>query len=442
MTTIRAYQFVLREKPAQAKALRRWSSGLRWLWNRAIAQQQSRHAAGEKFANYAQMCKWLTDWRADAQTAWLADGPSQPQQQVLRRLEESYKRFFAKAGGYPKFKRRGDDPGIRFPDPKQFALDQVAVGARHLPDQSHLAQPDRLDRWCNQGRIKLPKLGWIRLRQSEKVIGKIRNVSIRKEGSCWLCSIQVETASTAPAADLGPTLGIDVGLSLFAAASDGEQIYGIKALQEQQRHLRRYQKALSRKQKGSCNRRKAVQRLGNLHRRIANQRRDWINKLTTQLADRHPVIAIEDLKIKNMSASAAGTMDAPGRRVRQKAGLNRSILDAAWGEFARQLEYKTQWRGGQAVRVNPAFTSQRCSCCGHTAPENRKTQAVFACVACGHTENADVNAAKNILAAGIAVLADRDRLQACGEDVRRGASAKKHRAASKKQEPTEEKVYA
>ena len=131
-----------------------------------------------------------------------------------------------------------------------------------------------------------------------------------------------------------------------------------------------------------------------------------------------------------MSASARGTVDAPGRKVKQKAGLNRGILDAAWAEFRRQLEYKTAASGGRVVAVDPAFTSQRCSECGHLCMNNRRTQSAFICLACGHAENADMNAAKNILAAGHAATA-------CGEDVRRAKPARDKRAASAKQEPTE-----
>lgn len=418
MSTIRAYKFQLRFKPAQERALRRFAGGLRWIWNRALAEQKARYVRGEKFAGYAQMCQWLTVWRNDAQTAWLAQGPIHPQQQALRRLEEAFKRFFAKAGGYPSFKRHGQDPGIRFPDPRQFELDQA------------------------NGRIKLPKLGWVRLRQSQRVEGALRNVSLRKEGSRWFCSIQVETASTLPAADLAPTLGLDVGVALFAAASDGQQIEPLAALKCQQARLRRYQRAVSRKQKGSANRKKAVQRLAMLHQRIAAQRADWLHKLSTQLANRHPVIAVEDLKIRAMTASARGTLEAPGRNVRAKAGLNRSILDAAWGEFQRQLAYKLQWCGGQLVLVPPQHTSQRCSACGHVHANNRRNQAAFRCVACDHAENADVNAAKNILAAGRAVWAQQIAApSACGGDVRRDG-AKRRRAAPTKQEPTEGLVCA
>jgi putative transposase len=142
---------------------------------------------------------------------------------------------------------------------------------------------------------------------------------------------------------------------------------------------------VSRKQRGSRNRRKAVDRLGRLHARIAAQRNDWLHKLSTELADQHPVIAIEDLKVATLSASAAGTSEAPGHRVRQKAGLNRAILDQGWAEFRRQLEYKCAARGGAAVPVKPAYTSQTCSPCRDGDLGNRKAQALFASIACKHS---------------------------------------------------------
>ena len=200
----------------------------------------------------------------------------------------------------------------------------------------------------------------------------------------------------------------------------------------------RYQRAVARKKKGSANRKTALAKLGRLHRRIAHPRGDCLHKLTTELANSHPVIALADLRIKNMSASAKGTVQAPGKMVRQKAGLNRGILDAAWGEFGRQLTYKVQWRGGQVILVKAAYTSRTCRICGHEAAENRKTPSVFACVACGHTENADVHAAKNIMAAGRAVWAmEQARLaaspDACAGEVSRGRSASAGRAAPVKQ---------
>jgi putative transposase len=441
VSTLKAYRFQLRCKPAQERALRRFAGGLRWVWNQSLAQQRERHERGEKFAGYAQMCTWLTAWRHAPETAWLAEGPIHPQQQALRRLEAAYKRFFeaaraGQAGGRggvkpPRFKARGQEPGIRFPDPKQFELD--AVNAR-------------------QARLKLPKLGWLRLRLSQPVDGALRNVSLTREGvgqgagpgARWHVALQVECAQTLGALDVAPTLGIDLGVAAFAATSEGELVEPLRALAKQQVRLARYQRSVSRKVKGSANRKKAAARLGALHRRIARQRTDWLHQLSTRLADEHAVIALEDLRIQAMSASARGTAEAPGRNVRQKAGLNRGILDAAWGEFARQLAYKVQWRGGRVMLVPAAYTSRTCRICGHESADNRRTQALFSCVACGYTENADVHAAKNILAAGHAVWA-RERQgapgpAACGGAVRRPRGVSRVGAAPTKQEPTEAQV--
>lgn len=409
--SIKAFRFQLRTKPGIERTLRRFAGSCRWVWNAAIAEQQRRREAGEKFANYVAMAKWLTAWRNAPETAWLAEAPIHPLQQTLRRLEAAYKRFFKGKGGFPRFKRRGQEPGLRFPDPKDFALD------------------------ASTSRVKLPKLGWQRLRLSRTVSGELRNATVTSERGKWFVSLQAEQPDVLPAAGLVPTLGVDLGVALFAATSDGHKKQPLEAFKKQERRLRHAQRAVSRKQKGSRNRRKAVNRLARLHARIAARRNDWLHKLSTKLSDVHPVIAIEDLKVAAMTASAAGTEEAPGKKVRQKAGLNRAILNQGWAEFRRQLEYKCAARGGAVVPVNPAYTSQTCSQCRHVSADNRKTQEQFECVSCGHTENADLNAAKNILAAGLAVWTIRS--DACGAEVSRAKPVKAKRAAVMKQEPAE-----
>jgi putative transposase len=417
-SSLRAYRFQLRPRPAQEKQLLRYAGMLRWVWNRALAEQRTRRVRGENYAGFASMCKWLTAWRTASETRWLADGPVHPQQQVLKRLDTAFQRFFAnvkasRKPGYPRFKKRGEEPGIRFPDPKQFEMDAV------------------------NGRFKLPKLGWIRMRMSRQVQGDLRNASVTREGDRWYVAIQTLRPGVVPAPGVSPTLGIDLGVTNFAGLSDGRLIEPLAALAAQQGRLRRYQRSVSRKVKGSCNRKRAVVKLRALHKRIAQQRNDWLHKLTSGLAGEYPVIAIEDLRIAAMSASARGSATQPGTKVRQKAGLNRAILDQAWGEFARQLEYKLAAVGGELVRVDPAYTSRTCRLCGHESADNRKTQSVFACVACGHTEHADINAARNIRAAGHAVWASAVKPDACGGVVRRAASARTKHAAPAKQEPSE-----
>ena len=169
----------------------------------------------------------------------------------------------------------------------------------------------------------------------------------------------------------------------------------------------------------------------NVHSKIANVRKDYLHKLTTQLSKSHATIVLEDLKVANMSQSAKGTKDKPGRYVKAKSGLNRSILDQGWFEFKRQLTYKQLWRGGKVVMIPANHTSQQCSQCGHICSLNRQSQSVFMCQACNHSSNADINAAKNILAAGHAVIA-------CGETLRPAVRRKsKLKAGSLKQEPSQ-----
>lgn len=169
-----------------------------------------------------------------------------------------------------------------------------------------------------------------------------------------------------------------------------------------------------RKKRGSANRKKAVARLNVCHGRIAAMRRDFLHQCTTDLVRSHSLIAIEDLAVKSMTASAAGTVESPGRNVKAKAGLNRTILRNGWSMARSMLEYKAAWSGVMLVAVPPAYTSQACSACGHTAAENRKAQAVFECVTCGHSENADRNAAKNILAKAQLMLGSADELLSGG----------------------------
>ena len=157
---------------------------------------------------------------------------------------------------------------------------------------------------------------------------------------------------------------------------------------------------MSRKTKFSSNWKKAKARIQRIHARIGNARRDFMHKTTTTISQNHAMVCIEDLQVRNMSKSAAGTADAPGRNVRAKSGLNTSILDQGWFEFRRQLDYKLAWNGGHLIAVPPQNTSRTCPCCGHVSADNRQTQARFACVECGYENNADVVGAINVLRAG------------------------------------------
>ncbi len=181
---------------------------------------------------------------------------------------------------------------------------------------------------------------------------------------------------------------------------------------------RRLQRKLARQKKGSKRRARTKLSIAKLSARESDRRKDWIEKTTTNLVREYDLIAIEDLQVKNMVRSAKGTLDNPGKNVAQKTGLNREILYQSWSLFRKRLEDKAVASAVVVIPVNPKHTSQTCSECKHCVPENRESQEVFVCKACGHTEHADVNAAKNILAAGLAVSA-RGETPGCGPDEAR-----------------------
>ena len=216
-------------------------------------------------------------------------------------------------------------------------------------------------------------------------------------------------------------VGIDMGVNKFAAMSDKTYIEPQNSFRSHEKKLARLQRRLSRRQKFSKNWQKQKLRVQKQHKKIADVRNDFLHKHSTTICKNHALVAMEDLKVRNMSASASGSLENPGCNVKAKSGLNKAMLDQGWYEFRRQICYKLAWLGGTLVLVPPRNTSLLCNRCACTDPRNRPSQAHFHCVSCGHVDNADFNAAKNILAAGHDV-------SACGE-VRARASALK-------QEPT------
>ena len=217
-------------------------------------------------------------------------------------------------------------------------------------------------------------------------------------------------------------IGIDMGVARFATMSDGTYIASLNIFKKLKREVAKAQRSLSKKKLGSQNWRKARKKLRNVYRKVKNSRADFLHKVTTEISKNHAIVCIEDLRIGNMTKSAAGTKENPGKMVRQKSGLNRAILDQGWGAFRQMLEYKMKRCGGKLVFVPPQYSSQTCPKCHHVSKENRKTQAEFECVACFYKNHADVVAAIIILERGY-------RLLACGEMV--------HIDLSMKQEPTE-----
>ncbi|WP_142502352.1 RNA-guided endonuclease TnpB family protein [Klebsiella sp. 2680] len=385
MKRLQAFKFQLRPNGQQERDMLRFAGACRFVFNRALALQNENHEAGNKYIPYTKMASWLIEWKSDTETQWLKKAPSQPLQQSLKDLERAYKNFFQKRAAFPRFKKRGQNDAFRYP------------------------QGVKLDQPNN--RISLPKLGWIRYRNSREVIGEVKNVTVSQSCGKWYVSIQTEYEVADPVHNAESMVGLDAGVTKLATLSDGTVYQPVNSFKASQRKLAMLQRQLSRKEKFSANWQKQKRKIQRLHSHIANIRRNYLHKVTTEISKNHAMIVIEDLKVSNMSKSAKGTSEQHGRNVKAKSGLNRSILDQGWYEMRRQLEYKQLWRGGQVLAVPPAYTSQRCACCGHTAKENRQLQSKFECLECGYIENADINGARNILAAGHAVLACGGRVQ-------------------------------
>ena len=394
MQRLQAFKYELMPSGEQQRQMRRFAGSCRFVFNKALALQKERYEQGEKKLGYAGLCKELTAWRNSTETAWLSDAPVHPLQQTLKDLERAYTNFFAKRADFPRFKKKGRHDSFRYP------------------------QGCKLDQ--GNGRIFLPILGWLRYRHSRDVLGDICNVTISQSGGKWFASIQ--TRREVPAEQpTGGIVGLDMGIARFVTLSDGSHLDPLNSFKKHQQRLKRYQRRLARKVKFSQNWKKAKAKVSQIHIDLGNARKDYLHKASHAISQNHAIVCIEDLQVRNMSKSSKGNAEQHGKQVRQKSGLNRAILDQGWGEFRRQLDYKLAWRGGHLIAVPPHNTSRTCPACGHVSADNRRSQAQFACVACGYENHADVVGAINVLERG-------HRLLACGESAQLGRSVKQEPA--------------
>jgi putative transposase len=383
MQRLQAFKYELMPSADQQRRMRRFAGSCRYVYNRGLALQKERFEQGKKRLRYAGLCKELTAWRNGVETPWLKDSPIHPLQQVLKDLERSYSNFFAKRAALPRFKKKGQRESFRYPAPEQLQLDQP------------------------NSRICPPKLGWLRYRNSRPVLGEVRNANVQQSCGKWFISIQTAREVPEPVTQGSGSLGIDMGIARFATFSDGGGIPALNSFRRHEASLRRLQRSMSRKVKFSHNWRKAKAKVQRLHARVGNVRSDYLHKASTTISQNHAIVYLEDLQVRSMSKSAAGSIDKPGSNVAAKSALNKSILDQGWGEFRRQLEYKLTWAGGTLIAVPPHHTSQTCPRCKHISAQNRRTQARFRCVACDYTDHADVVGAINVKERG-------QRLLACG----------------------------
>ncbi len=378
----KAYKYRLKTKPKIEAQLRQFAGCCRFVWNKALALQKEQIDNKESCLPYTKLAALLLKWKSDPNLSFLRDAHSQVLQQSLMSLERALKDAFNKQSPkrFPKFKKKGVHDSFRYHQGSAI----------------------------NGNTVYLPKIGSVPFYKSREIEGDIKNVTVSRRGKYWFISIQTEIEVHEPVHPSASSVAIDMGVKRFATLSDGTYYKPLNSFKTLCVKLAHEQRNLFRKVKGSRNWHKQKRVIAKLHIRIADSRSDYLHKTSTAISKSHALVVLEDLKIANMSASAKGTREKPGRNVKAKSGLNKAILDQGWYEFRRMLEYKQLWRGGDVIAIPPQNTSRTCPMCGHISSDNRKRQEQFRCVRCSYSGNADYVAALNILAAGHAVAA-------CGE---------------------------
>lgn len=377
MILYRANTYRLYPTPEQAHQMSQIAGSCRYVYNLALEQRRDWWKPGRRFS-FASQCREVTMLRNEVD--WLKAAPAHTLQQALKDLDRAYQNWWAGRADYPTPRKKGLSDSFRVPDKELIKVERTGNSS---------------------GRIKLPKLGWVRIRGWHAVPGAICSATVSRRAGQWQVAVQWQREVSEPLPSELPAVGIDRGIAVFAAMSNGVNIapanHGKKALKA----LRKAQRNASRKRRGSSNRRKAMRRVAKIQMRVANARKNFLHEQATAIAQNHGTVVLEALKVRNMSASAKGTVAEPGKMVRQKAGLNRAILDQGWGMFSRFLGYKLADRGGVLVEVPAHYTSQTCAECGVVDARSRRDQARFVCTACGHEANADTNAAIIILQRGL-----------------------------------------
>ncbi len=388
--------------PQEERVLDQQGHTARALWNLLHEWHTWRGAGGSiaKRPSIAEMDRQLREARLNPPPGyeWLAQLPAQATQQVLKHYLLAWSRFFQGLARPPEFKKRS--AFLSVDNPQANRLNVVRVNRR----------------W---GEVTVSMVGRVRFRWtrplpgvSRSCPGRITGARLIKIALGWHISFRVEEPRGDPPPNRGPSVGVDRGVIHTMSFSDGRHLDMPDLLTNgERRRLRKLELQAARRRtrrqrtpgmRMSNRERATYQQIGKLRARQARRRHDWLHKQTTDLAKNHGLVVVEALQIRNLTSSARGTKDQPGRNVKAKAGLNRSILSMAWGETGRMLAYKCPEQGGKLVKVTARNSSIECAECGHIDPKNRTNQATFRCRNCGHTANADVNAARVVLARGLA----------------------------------------
>lgn len=378
----KAYRFQLMPTAAQVAALEFMAGARRFTYNWALERRKNYYQVHGKGIPKKQLSRELTALKQQPGAEWLKGADSQALQQALRDLDRAFEAFFAKRARYPRFRsKKRDVPTFRVPQ-------RVKLEA---------------------GRVYVPKVGWVRIRQSREAIGTIKGATFKQSPTGkWFVTLTAEFEKPdlpLPAVDPAQVVGVDVGLESLVALDDGRKVAAPKHLRRTEKQLARAQRALSRKEKGSNNRARAHLKVARLHEKVKNQRLDHLHKLTTRLVNESDAVCIEDLPLKGLA----------------RTKLAKSIHDAALGELRRQLEYKTVWSRKRLLVVGRYYPSSKtCGACGLINQDLKLSDRSWSCT-CGVMHDRDVNAARNIRTEGLRMLVaagHAETLNACGGDVR------------------------
>lgn len=370
----KAFSYRFYPTPEQESLLRRTLGCVRLVYNKALYTRTQAWYEKQERVGYSQTSSMLTDWKKQEELDFLNEVSCVPLQQGLRHLQTAFTNFFASQAKYPNFKKKHQGGSAEF----------TKSAIRWKDKQIYLAK-------CSE---PLP-IRWSRQIPSD-CEPSTATVRLHPSGR-WHISIRFNDLTSLPLPVVDKQIGIDLGISSLLITSDGDKVSNPRHLKQHYRRLRRAQKSLSRKQKGSKNRDKARIKVAKIHVQISETRKDHLHKLTTQLVRENQTIVVENLAVKNLVKNRK---------------LAHAISDASWGELTRQLAYKCRWYGRNYIEIDRWFpSSKRCSDCGHIVAKMPLSVRKWDCPDCGTHHDRDINASKNILAAGLAV-------SVCGATVR------------------------
>lgn len=391
----KSFRYRVYPTPAQADRLAAWEHALRFLWNIAHEQRLMAHGSRCKVdARYPTAFDQINELTAlRAELPWLADVPRNVAAQALCELDKAWQRCFKRLSRAPRWKRKGRDTvPLCEPHHKLFAV--------------------------GNDTITFPKIGALRAVIHRPLVGKPKTCALVRDGDAWFAAVACEYELPDPLPSTKPAVAIDRGVVNLLADSNGRIVPNPRPLEALKGRIARAQRTVARRKKGSKNQQKARVRVARLQRKARRQRDAVLHRESHHYAKNHGTVIVERLDIRSMTASARGSIEQPGVKVRQKAGLNRAILDSGWGRFVEMLRYKVVPVGGAVVEVPAAYSSQTCADCGVVDAASRRSQSEFECVACGHRANADVNAAKVLYTRGSHGGAGCGGAAACGRPMK------------------------